>query len=85
MGKKKLMYPGAFEELFEALQQMRSSISAEIDAINAKLIETKEPLTPLQMTEYYKLQGKSDILLTVIGIMADAIRIYETEESEEAS
>lgn len=85
MGKKKLMYPGAFEELLEALQQMRSSISAEIDAINGKLIETRKPLTPLQMTEYYKLQGKSDILLTVIGIMADAIRIYAAEESEEAS
>lgn len=82
MKKKDLIYPGAFEELLQALMQMRSSIDEEILETNERLMETREPLTPLQMTEYYKLMGKSEVLLTVIGIMMDAIRIYQTEDGK---
>lgn len=77
-----MMYPGAFEELYEGLKGLYEATMDEQIAMNEEFMKTRKPLEGLEMARYYRLAGASDILRTVLSIMSDAIHLENVKDAE---
>lgn len=77
-----MVYEEMFKDLLEELKGMYKKSMEEQIAMNKEFMRTKKPYTGLQLAHLHKLEGESEVLLMIIGIMSDAIRLTDASGEE---